>query len=153
MPGKGWGYVTLVYTLFPRPMDDQPGAHPHWLSKQPTEHSLCARHATQPHLTTEQPHFYYAVCCCLVTKSCLTLFRPHGLQPVRLLCPHDSPRRILRCFAISCSKGSFWPRDWTQVSCIGRWILYHWASMGSPIMQFTPDYFKWSGKWQNIVWL
>ena len=30
-------------------------------------------------------------CCCLVTKSCLTLSRPHGLQPTRLLCPQNSP--------------------------------------------------------------
>ena len=25
------------------------------------------------------------------------------------------------------SRGSSWPRDQTHVSCIGRWILYHWA--------------------------
>ena len=29
-------------------------------------------------------------CCCLVAKSCLTL-QPHGLQPIRLLCPWDFP--------------------------------------------------------------
>ena len=23
---------------------------------------------------------------------------------------------------------SSWPRDWTKVFCIGRWILYHWAT-------------------------
>ena len=28
-------------------------------------------------------------CCCLVAKSYLTLLRPHGLQPVKLLCPWD----------------------------------------------------------------
>ena len=28
-------------------------------------------------------------CCCLVAKSCLTLLRPHRLQPIRLLCPWD----------------------------------------------------------------
>ena len=27
--------------------------------------------------------------CCVVSKSCLTLFRPHGLYPARLLCPRD----------------------------------------------------------------
>ena len=27
----------------------------------------------------------------LVTKSCLTLLRPHGLQPARLLCPWNFP--------------------------------------------------------------
>ena len=30
--------------------------------------------------------------------------------------------------AISFSRGSFWPRDWTHISYIGRRILYHWAS-------------------------
>ena len=28
---------------------------------------------------------------------------------------------------LSCSVGSSWIRDQTHVSCIGRWILYHWA--------------------------
>ena len=26
--------------------------------------------------------------------------------------------------------GSYWSRDWTHISCIGRWILYHWAFPG-----------------------
>ena len=30
-------------------------------------------------------------CCCLVTKSCLTLLQPHQLQPARLLYPWNSP--------------------------------------------------------------
>ena len=25
-------------------------------------------------------------------------------------------------------QGSFQPRDWTCISCIGRWILYHWTA-------------------------
>ena len=31
---------------------------------------------------------------------------------------------------LSCSQecGNFWLRDWTCVSCIGRQILYHWAT-------------------------
>ena len=33
------------------------------------------------------------VCCCLVTKSCLTLLQPHGLKPDRLLCPWALPRQ------------------------------------------------------------
>ena len=36
--------------------------------------------------------------------------------------------RILVWVAISFSRGSSWPRDWTVVSCIGRQILYHWAT-------------------------
>ena len=33
--------------------------------------------------------------------------------------------RILETVAILFSRRSFWPRDHTLVSCIGRWILYH----------------------------
>ena len=35
---------------------------------------------------------------------------------------------ILEGIAISFSKGSTLPRDWAHVSCIGRQILYHWAT-------------------------
>ena len=35
--------------------------------------------------------------------------------------------RILEWVAISFSRGSSWPRDWTQLFCIGRWVLYHWC--------------------------
>ena len=28
--------------------------------------------------------------------------------------------------------GSAWNRDGTRVSCIGRWILYHWATKEAP---------------------
>ena len=39
-----------------------------------------------------------------------------------------SPERILELVSTSLSMGSSWPRDWTCVSCIGRQILYHWAT-------------------------
>ena len=34
--------------------------------------------------------------------------------------------------AISFSKGSSWCRDRTCISCIDRWILYHWATWEAP---------------------
>ena len=39
-----------------------------------------------------------------------------------------SQARILEWVAISFSRGSSWPRNWACVSCVGRWILYHWAT-------------------------
>ena len=39
--------------------------------------------------------------------------------------------RILEWVAISSSRGSSRPRDWTHISCvfcIGRWVLYHWVT-------------------------
>ena len=46
----------------------------------------------------------------------------------RLLIHGISQARILEWVAISFSRGSFWPRDWTWVSCIDRRVLYHWAT-------------------------
>ena len=45
-----------------------------------------------------------------------------------------SQLRILEWVAISSSRGSASPRNQTwvsQVSCIGKWILYHWATWGA----------------------
>ena len=39
-----------------------------------------------------------------------------------------SQSRILEWVALSFSSGSSQPRDWTHVSCIGRWILHHWTT-------------------------
>ena len=36
---------------------------------------------------------------------------PHGLHPARLLCPWDSPGKILECVAMPSSRGSSQPRD------------------------------------------
>ena len=59
--------------------------------------------------------------------------------------------RILEWFAISFSRGSFWPRDWTWVFCLealagiffteppgksNRWILNHWTTKEVPPFQF-----------------
>ena len=67
------------------------------------------------------------------------------LLSVRLFCdPMDcslprssvhgiSQARILEWVAMSSSRGSSWPRDWTWVSCIGRQILYCWATREAPV--------------------
>ena len=39
-----------------------------------------------------------------------------------------SQARIMEWLVISISRGSSWPRDWTHVSCVGRQVLYHWAT-------------------------
>ena len=40
--------------------------------------------------------------------------------------------RTLEWVAISCSKQSSWPKNWPQVSCMGRWILLPLSHLGSP---------------------
>ena len=39
-----------------------------------------------------------------------------------------SQARILEWVAVSFSRGSSRPRDQTLISCIGRWIYFHWAT-------------------------
>ena len=64
----------------------------------------------------------------LVSKSCLTLCDPEDCSPPDSCVHGISQARILEWVAISSSRASPWPRDWTQVSCTGRWILYQWAT-------------------------
>ena len=54
---------------------------------------------------------------------------PHGLYPTRLLCPWGVfQARILEWVAIPFSRGSFWPRDWTQISQIADRFLTIWTT-------------------------
>ena len=66
------------------------------------------------------------LCCCLVTKSCPTFLWPNG--PLGSSVCEISQARILKWVAISYYRGYPSPRNWTHVSCIGRQILYHWAT-------------------------
>ena len=75
------------------------------------------------------------VCVCVCTQSCPTLCNPiHCSLPGSSLCG-TLQARILEQFAISFSRGSSWPRDWTLISWIsytGRWSLYHWVTWEAP---------------------
>ena len=64
-------------------------------------------------------------CCCLVAQWHPTLCDPMDCSPPG---SSFSQARILEWVAIPFSRGSSWPRDQTHVSCIGRQILYHWAT-------------------------
>ena len=68
-------------------------------------------------------------CCSLL--SCVWLF----CNPIDCSLPGSSVHGISQArtgewVAISFSRGSSRTRDWTHFSCIGRWILYHWAILG-----------------------
>ena len=59
---------------------------------------------------------YTCICCCLVTKLCLTLLQLHGLNSPSGSSFHGIfQARILEWVAISFSKGSSQPRDQTHV--------------------------------------
>ena len=82
--------------------------------------------------------FYTLICCfifnmmCaggLVSKSCPTLATPWTVCGLPGSSVHGIfQARILEWVAISFSRGSSWPRNWTQVSCtIGRFFT-SWAT-------------------------
>ena len=71
---------------------------------------------------------YRTCCCCSVAKSCPTLCDPKSYSPPGSFVHGILQARIRELVTISFSRGSFQPRDRTQVSCIGRGVPYHWAT-------------------------
>ena len=68
-------------------------------------------------------------------RSRPTLCDPVDRRPARLLRPWDFSRQEHEWVAVSSSRGSSLPRDWTcvfHISCIGRQVLYHQCHLGSP---------------------
>ena len=73
-------------------------------------------------------------------RSCLSFSRsavssslqPHGLYPPGASVHGILQARILEWAAIPSSRGSSQPRDQIQVSCIGRWMLYHLSHQERP---------------------
>ena len=65
---------------------------------------------------------------CSVAKLCLILWNSTDCSPTGSPVHGISQSRILEWVAISSCRGSSWPRDGTRMSCIGRQILYHWAT-------------------------
>ena len=66
--------------------------------------------------------------CAKLLQTCLTLCDPMNCSPPGSSVCGISQARILEWVAISSCKGSSRPRDWTcvsNVSCIGRQVLYH----------------------------
>ena len=70
----------------------------------------------------------YTMCVCSITQLCLTLWDPLDYGLPGSLVHKIFQARILMWVAISSFRGSSQPRDRTHISCIGRGILYHWAT-------------------------
>ena len=64
---------------------------------------------------------------CSVAQLFLTLWDPMDCSLQDSSAHGIFQARILEWAAISFSRGSSWPRDGTRISCVGRWILHHWA--------------------------
>ena len=80
-------------------------------------------------------HLFYAL---MLLHSRVGFSTIPQLKPTKLLCPWDSPGRNtgVGCHFLVWS-GSSQPRGQTNrtrvscISCIGRWVLYHWAAWKS----------------------
>ena len=77
------------------------------------------------------------MCVCSVAQSCLTLCYPMDCSPPGSSVHGISPARIPEWVSISFSRRSSWSRDRTWVSCIRRWVLYHWATWEAHISQWN----------------
>ena len=64
----------------------------------------------------------------LISQSCPTLCDPMDGSLAGSSVHGILQARILEWVAIFFPRGSCWPRDQTQVSCIGRQMLYHWVT-------------------------
>ena len=67
-------------------------------------------------------------CCCCLVISHVQLYDPIDNNPLGSSVHGISQARILERVILYFSRGSSQFTDQTQVSCIGRWILYHWAT-------------------------
>ena len=83
-------------------------------------------------------YFRGCVCVCVcvfvtVIQSCPIFCNPMDCSLPGNLVHGILQARILEWVAISFSREYFWPKDQTQVSCIGRKVLYHLSHQGSPL--------------------
>ena len=69
-------------------------------------------------ITQASQHCWHHYHVCLVTQSCPTLCNPLGYSPPGSSVLIILQARILEWAAVSFSRGSSWPRGWTQVSYV-----------------------------------
>ena len=81
---------------------------------------------------------YYG--CCLVANSCLTLCTSMDYSPPsRFLCPWNFSGKNTGVSCLFLLQGIFPTQGFNPVSCIGRWILYHWAIREAPCTHFQAN--------------
>ena len=92
-------------------------------------------HETIPIMNLNLSIYHACVCLseCLCVLNCLDFF----FDPMDCNSPGSSVHgslqaRILQWVAMPSYWGSSWPRNQTQVSCIGKQNLYHWAPWKAP---------------------
>ena len=110
----------------------QPGPHLHhkqiavrkreWIA--PTKSILFCMSSTSFSVSSVCLQSKSIMCLMVLSRSFVSNPLPlHGSSVLGI-----SQARILECVVIPFSRGSSLSRDWTRVSCIGRWVLFHWAT-------------------------
>ena len=82
-----------------------------------------------------------------VSQTCLTIWDGVNCRPLGSSVHGIFEAKLLEWVAISCSRGSSWPRDQTHISCIsciGRRILYHQATLEAQFSCTYTHYFSYS---------
>ena len=79
----------------------------------------------------------------LVAQSCPTLWDPMDYGPSGSSVHEIFQTRILEWIAISFSRGSSRPRDWTQVSCTAGRFFTDWATREAYLICFSLNEFRW----------
>ena len=69
-----------------------------------------------------------------VTQSCLTLCDPMDYSLPSSSIHGILQARVLEWVAISFSRGSSWPGDWTQVSCTAGRFFTNWVTREAPVL-------------------
>ena len=104
-----------------------------WVSTESPGPSMILIHRKHTHMHAQTHiHTHQTHCCCSVTQSCLTLWNPMDCSPPGSSVHGISQARTLEWVTIFFSRGSLQPRDGTPFSCIGRWVLYDWATREAP---------------------
>ena len=140
-----WSYsisitVTLIHTLVALP----------WTTKLAAKCTLYLQLLHSPRWKREDcPELYAKIYLpkrefwsyfCLITKSCPTLCDPMDCSPPDSSVQGILQARILDWVTISSSRGSFWPRDWTHISCMAGWFFIT-GPPGKPFDHIVPhDY-------------
>ena len=85
--------------------------------------------------------YFFFIFVCLVAQPCLTLCDPTDWSPPGSSVHGILQARTLEWVAISFSRGSSRPRDWTQVSCITGRLFAFWAT-------WEAQFYLWVCFWQ-----
>ena len=85
--------------------------------------------------------WFFSVLCGLVVQSCRTLCDPMDCSPPGFSVYQISQANLLEWVAISFSRGSITPRDWTWVFCIACRFFTGWSTRETLLYIITLNLF------------